>query len=292
MIDTVIYEPVEVPIYAVVMGVLFGLAVLTYFWPSWLKKAEKKNKKNALLLLFFGLAVGLVGSDKPIIEAKKGLFRFLFHAVEKPWQLAQTSAAVNIASNRIDAAEATFDAVADVATNTAVEYISFDWHVPNRLVDDGRQNVMAWTVQVVPANINDVLFEDHYVAFNATASTNPAVIVIDYAVTNPTGGVEHISANVIASSYPDLIPVTVASGIHSCYWYRVQVPEAFVNSVRDWNGEALFGAPPDRGGFDIQGTLVVDDGDNVWIGRTDDIDLGDGSYLSITNGIVIGVTNE
>ena len=50
--------------------------------------------------------------------------------------------------------------------------------------------------------------------------------------------------------------------------------------VIDWNGEALFGSPSGSGrGFDLLGTLVIDDGDDIWVGAT-------------TNHVFGAVTNE
>jgi hypothetical protein len=58
------------------------------------------------------------------------------------------------------------------------------------------------------------------------------------------------------------------------------VPAAFTDELRDWNGEALFGSPAGSGrGFDLLGTLVVDDGDDIWVGATTNIFMG-------------GITNE
>ena len=69
--------------------------------------------------------------------------------------------------------------------------------------------------------------------------------------------------------------MTLQSGAYTCYWFRCEVPLAFTNAVRDWNGEALFGSPAGSGkGFDLLGTLVVDDGDSIWVGATTNVVLG------------------
>jgi hypothetical protein len=93
------------------------------------------------------------------------------------------------------------------------------------------------------------------------------------------GTVQRFSSPTITNSYPVMVPVNLQSGSHTCYWFRCEVPMAFTNAVRDWNGETLFGSPEGSGkGFDLLGTLLIDDGDNIWAGAT-------------TNMVVNGVTN-
>jgi len=124
------------------------------------------------------------------------------------------------------------------------------------------------------------LYEDHYVSFNAAASTNPAVILIEYAKRRDDGTVERYSSEVTTNSFPDTTVVELQSGSHTCYWFRCPVPAAFTNELRDWNGEALFGSPSGSGrGFDLLGTLVVDDGDDIWVGAS-------------TNHVFGAITNE
>jgi hypothetical protein len=133
---------------------------------------------------------------------------------------------------------------------------SFDWHSPNRLPYHARQNVLGRTVWVTPTNVNGVACEDHYVAFNESATTNPAVILIEYTRKLDDGTILRYSSPTITNSYPVMVPVNLQSGSHTCYWFRCEIPLAFLNCcVRDWNGEALFGSPQDSGkGFDLLGT--------------------------------------
>jgi len=216
----------------------------------------------------------LTGGSKetPVLS---NLFRMLFWHGED-WALAQaydanasSRQAVASATNALAAATNTAaQAVAFVATNHTVTY-SFDWHSPNRLPYHDRRNVLGRTVKVAATNIAGVLYEDHYVAFNERATTNPAVILIEYARTLDDGSIERYSSPTITNSYPIMVPVELQSGSHTCYWFRCEVPLAFTNCVRDWNGEALFGSPTGSGkGFDLLGTLVIDDGDNIWEGAT------------------------
>jgi hypothetical protein len=209
----------------------------------------------------------------------QSLFKFLFWDPGQPWQLSGADAMLDGAQESVAQAEADLDEVDAVTASNDVVTLSFDWHAPDRLPYHERQNVLAWTAQVVPTNINGTLYEDHYIAFNASASTNPAVILIEYAQQTPAGIVRY-SSEVTTNSFPDTTVVELQSGSHTCYWFRCPVPTAFTNELRDWNGEALFGSPSGSGrGFDLLGTLVVDDGDDIWVGATTNIFMG-------------GITNE
>lgn len=166
--------------------------------------------------------------------------------------------------------------------------LSFDWHSPDRLPEHDRQNVLARTVWVTPTNIAGVLYEDHYVAFNAAASTNPAVILIEYAGRGNDGTVVREQAETVTNSYPNTVVLSLQSGSHTCYWFRCNVPVAFTNRLRDWNGEAIFGAPDGSGkGFDLLGTIVIDDGGDLWLGATTNMVIG-----SITNTVKNGIILE
>jgi len=224
------------------------------------------------------------------------LFRMLFWHGNDIWALtgAATSnelaaASLVAATNSINIATNTAAQVeAFVSTNDVVTF-SFDWHSPNRLPYHDRQNVLGRTVLVHPTNILGTLYEDHYVAFNEAATTNPAVILIEYARDRGDGTVERYSSPTITNSYPVMVPVTLQSGVHTCYWFRCAVPLAFTNScvVRDWNGEALFGSPDGSGnGFDLFGTLLIDDGDNIWEGATTNMVIG-AKTNEVKNGVIL-----
>jgi hypothetical protein len=195
--------------------------------------------------------------------------------------VATSTNAIRIATNT--AAQVT----AFVETNNVVT-LSFDWHSPNRLPYHDRQNVLGRTVWVQPTNILGVLYEDHYVAFNESATTNPAVILIEYARDLGNGTVERYSSATITNSFPVMFPIAVQSGVHTCYWFRCEVPAAFINCcVRDWNGEALFGSPDgSEKGFDLLGTLLIDDGDNIWEGATTNM-VVNGVTNTVKNGIIL-----
>lgn len=238
-------------------------------WARW--RAARGHVRLAALAVL--LVSTLIGSDKGVVNVTR-MFRFLFWDPQQPWHLAGVQEALTIASSGNETAEADLELVEAVTSSNEVWTLSFDWHAPDRLPPHDAQNVMAWTCAVVPTNINGTLYEDHYVAFNGFASTNPAVILIEYARRTDAGGIERYSSEVVTNSYPATSVVELQSGSHTCYWFRCPVPQPFVNEVRDWNGEALFGSPAGSGrGFDLLGTLVVDDGDAVWVGATTNIVL-------------------
>lgn len=223
------------------------------------------------------------------------VYRMLFFHGGDIWPLldsaqnnASASTSIGSATNSISSSTNTSAAaVAFVDTNT-VATLSFDWHQPNRLPEHARQNVLGRTVWVHPTIINGVVYEDHYVAFNAAASTNPAVIMIEYARHLDDGTVERVSATTVTNSYPSTVVLSLQSGSHTCYWFRCEVPAAYTNIcvLRDWNGEALFGSPEGSGrGFDLLGTLVIDDGNDVWVGATTNIVMPETNYR-VRNGII------
>lgn len=221
------------------------------------------------------------------------LFRVLFWHGDD-WALlpaydsnAQSIQAVTASTNAINTATNTSLAVEAFVNSNTVVTLSFDWHSPNRLPYHDRQNVLGRTVWVHPTNILGTLYEDHYVAFNEAATTNPAVILIEYSRTRDDGTIERYNAPTITNSYPVMIPVNLQSGSHTCYWFRCEVPLAFTNAVRDWNGEALFGSPEGSGkGFDLLGTLIIDDGDNIWEGATTNM-VVNGVTNAVKNGIIL-----
>ena len=252
-------------------------------------KTESRLSRCILLLIISYCTMCTGKGPNPLAP----LFRVLFWHGED-WALLSSyndveGAKANNAATIQDVNTATNnarEAVAFVETNKVVT-MSFDWHQPNRLPYHDMQNIMGFTTKVVATNIAGVLYEDHYVSFNEAASTNPAVIFIEYAATCEDGSVERYTAEVVTNSYPVMVPVTLQSGTYNCYWFRCPVPVAFTNSVRDWNGEALFGSPIGVGsGFDLLGIVVVDDGDNLWVGVSTNAVIG-GATNHFENGINI-----
>ena len=263
------------------------LAELRRVWRSW---GFPLRAVMVLLLVNATLTGGSKG-EHPLAS----FYRTLLWQADAIWPLetAFRSASSASASNAVSAAsveEATNTAasVEAYAASNAVVTLSFDWAQPNRLPYHDRQNVLGRTVWVNPTNINGTLYEDHYVAFNEAATTNPAVILIEYAWRNADGELVRESAETVTNSYPIMVPVRLQSGTATCYWFRCAVPVSVTNAcLRDWNGEALFGAPQGSGkGFDLLGTLVIDDGDAVWVGATTNMVSG-GVTNRVRNGIVL-----
>jgi len=247
-------------------------------------------KKNIILCMFLFSLSASASEHTPIAS----LFRMLFWR-GGDWALMAaydknnaSQQAVTTSSNAVITATNTAAEVESYVDTNNVVTFSFDWHSPNRLPYHERQNVLGRTVWVQPTNILGVVHEDHYVAFNESATTNPAVIMIEYARTLDNGTVERISSPTVTNSYPNMYPVTLQSGVHTCYWFRCAVPVAYTNSLRDWNGEALFGSPEGSGkGFDLLGTLLIDDGDNIWEGATTNMVFG-----AVTNQVKNGIVLE
>lgn len=245
-----------------------GWKELRRLWRS----AGVPGRAAAIMLL---AACTLTGGSKESNQPVSRLFGLLFWHPGSPWQLAGPASDVAETAAALASAETDLSETLAVAESNDVFTLSFDWPAADRLPAHDRQNVLAWTAKVAPTNIAGVLYEDHFVAFNAMASTNPAVILIEYARTLDNGEVERFSATVITNSYPQTVPVALQSGTYNCYWFRCAVPAAYADSVRDWNGEALFGSPAGSGkGFDLLGTLVIDDGGDVWVGATTNLVLG------------------
>ena len=262
---------------------------LKRIWASW----GFPTRLVMTVLLVWAASTGGAKGPNPV----SSFFNVMFWHGSDIWPLLDSSqknaaAASNIttSTNSINSAtNSAAEAVAFVNTNT-VAVLSFDWHQPNRLPEHARQNVLGRTVWVHPTNIAGTVYEDHYVAFNAAATTNPAVIMIEYARRLDDGTIERYSASTVTNSYPDTVVLNMQSGNHTCYWFRCEVPAAFTNIcvLRDWNGEALFGSPEGSGrGFDLLGTLVIDDGNDIWVGATTNIvvDIYNSRY-PVRNGII------
>lgn len=227
------------------------------------------------------------GGTKGISPMTK-LFTVLLWNPTDVWELYTPHEQVRQAESNITQTVSNAAFVSNAVATHSVATLSFDWSARERLPYRDEQNVLAWSCAVIPTNIDGTLYEDHFVEFNATASTNPAVILIEYARTLDDGSVERYAQKVVTNSYPRTSVVNLQSGSHTCYWFRCQVPEAFTNSVRDWNGEALFGSPEGSGhGFDLLGTLVIDNGNQVWLGATTNIVIG-----GITNAVQNGIFME
>ena len=253
-----------------------------------MKNRKLKAPLSTLIVIGLSAMAIAIGSDKS--TPSKLFSRWLMFGTKDSWELQTQDDDLTTATIALTATQQALDASEELLDDADVCYISFDWHIPNRHPNvDGRQNVMGWVVKVAPTNINGRVYEDHYVAFSAQAADQPSVLLIEYAKTLEDGTIQRYLSDVVTNSYPDKITVALDSGNHECYWFRSEVPEPFINEPRDWNGELLFGAPIDSGrGFDLSGILVVDDGNEVWVGDSG-LKAIDGINYVFTNGICIGV---
>lgn len=277
----------------VISAAIFLIAFLIWFlvWihekqenPAFIQYWRSLTRFDRVFLTTMFVVMTLIGGSKDPAITK--LFKLLFWPYGEVSQLVPAWIATTHAENdHIVITNLLTTMESNINTNTI--NISFDWHAPNRLPEHNRQNTLGWTVWVTPITIDGILYEDHYVAFNAQASDAPAVINIEYARTLSDGTIERYTSSVVTNSYPEKVDIHLQSGTYPCYWFRCAVPIPFVNEPRDWNGEALFGSPHGSGGgFDLAGTLVIDDGNNVWVGATTNIILN-GVGQSFANGINI-----
>lgn len=199
-------------------------------------------------------------------------------ALEASLSVAQADSATAAAASASAAGTAALVAAAIPLASALT--LDLDWHPETRVPDAA--NIMAWEAWAQPVVVGGVLCEDHYVAFSATPTEAPGM-VFDYA--DLTG--ERHAAQAFTNSFPTLYGVTLPSGVHSCYWFRCEVPAPFRTRLRTWNGEVRFGGPPGSAfGFDIAGILLIDDGNAIWRGLTTNI-VFNGEALEHVNGILL-----
>jgi hypothetical protein len=312
MFSRVACEPIDLSVlfntmaqhlmFLLIFGGLFAFLIVRYYESGEAQALMADLRKfykslgipgRVILGVFLVVMAYRGGAKAPPVTSS--MYRTLFWHGDDIWALLPANEAKEAAEAKVATATDSIAQATNIAnqvtyyveTNNVVT-LSFDWHSPNRLPYHDRQNVLGRTVWVTPTNILGVLYEDHYVAFNESATTNPAVILIEYSRRLDDGTVQRFISPTITNSFPTMYPITVQSGTHTCYWFRCEVPAAFTNCcVRDWNGEALFGSPEGSNkGFDLLGTLVVDDGDNIWQGSTTNIVVG-GVTNEVRNGIIL-----
>lgn len=167
----------------------------------------------------------------------------------------------------------------ELATASALT-IDFGWSFDNR--EPAALNYLAQEHWATTTNINGILHEDHYLEFSSAPSEAPTMV---FSYQDLLG--ETYLATTITNSYPTLHAITLPSGVHSCYWFRCEVPAAFAHRLRTWEGEARFGGPIDSEyGFDVAGVFIIDDGAQIWQGRTITTEIGTNT-VEFSNGIAI-----
>lgn len=169
--------------------------------------------------------------------------------------------------------------VIDLAADANILTLAADWPHSAR---PEPANIMASEILVCPTNIADVLYEIRYIEFSQLPSEAPN-IVVQYKDQRGNTATSEPDTN----SFPTLVGVDVQSGSHSCYWFRVKVPERFRQNLRTWETDVKFGGPLGSAyGFEISGLIVIAEGGNYWRGLTKDLTIG-GETHSFNNGVLM-----
>jgi len=290
-----------------IMGVSIFALWLVWLASVWVSSVAKRGvfrRMRARPLKYLGYACILfyctaVGSDKggaviptlsmllwnPVIRIFGG-----HPSVPKAETVTESDAAadsadywLNAASVRMAATSNLWRSVQADATNVACYTLAADWNHPAR--DPNPKNILASLVWVSRTNLSGVVCDIHFVEFSAAPSATPAML-FDY---HDSSGVTNYVRPALGS-FPDTVPVSLPSGVHTCYWFRVDVPLAFVPCLRTWDNEARLGGPVGSDqGFDIAGTLLLDVGGKLWRGRTLSTLIG-GVPCEFSNGMLLTPT--
>lgn len=237
------------------------------------------------------LAIMLIAVTVQANEITPGsqLFRFLLWGAHQLWDLQPTVDTLALTTTALQQINedhlATSNTVNTInaGLSTNIWTVSFGWPMLDRTPVDDRQNVMGEEVWRDSIWIENELYHDHYIQFNAHVSTNPTVLSIEYSARADDGSIQCWQANVISNSYPATFPIQIGTNTYSCYMFRNKVPNAITNCVIDWDREVIFGAPEDSGrGFSIEGVFVVDRDGEIWVGR---------NYTNIINNVTNVVLN-
>jgi len=219
-------------------------------------------------------------SDKPPVSVERVMQSFMmFNASTRtiyPSGLAasgdDSASALDTAARSLEKCEAaeyvsamatsTVALVSEELANAAAITVDFGFSYQSR--EPSAVNQMAQVQWVTATNISGILYEDHYVEFSSTPTEAPGM-VFDYSdLLNESHTVEAIT-----NSFPTVYGITLPSGVHSCYWFRCEVPVAFTNRLRTWKGPVRFGGPVGSSyGLSIAGVFLIDDGNTIWQGRT------------------------
>lgn len=245
---------------------------------------------RVVAVLAVAIAAQSAGSKGVSPVAK--LYSAIFWHPETAWALAgpdadvrAAQASLGSASNDLAAASAALESVAAVVDTQSVWSVSCGWPMRDRTPEHATQNVLGENPWRSNVWINGELYHDHYVAFNASVGTNPAILSIDYTARQNDGSLARWLASVTTNSYPQKSVLHLEHGAYTCYWFRCKVPEAITNCVIDWDREVIFGAPTGTGrGFNIAGVFVVSKDGELWQGRTY-TNVVDGATNVVINGI-------
>lgn len=241
-------------------------------WPEW-----ANTRRRVAVWCVFVLVFSAFGADKApgprimrMLLWHSGLSRFFGSSdVPKERTVTEAEAALDGAETNMvltaSHAETVSNVTADViaAASTAECWtVDCDWPLASRY--DTYKNVLVSFSWSQPTNVSGVLYDDNYLEFSQTPGDAPQML-FDYH--DRLGRTNYVTA--VTNSYPDTFVVQTQSGSHTCYWFRCEVPSAFTNCVRTWDDEARLGGPVGSDqGFDIAGTLLLDDGGTLYQGRT------------------------
>lgn len=246
-----------------------------------------------LAIAFFTLYGGSKGAI--IVPAKQMSFMFFnpsLRAIFPPGMVGEAKQSEQVmtdifnADNVLSAASTNSVMASDKASQVlalATDYsaltIAVDWPHSSR---PDPANIMASEIMVCPTNITDVLYEIRYIEFSQLPSEAPG-IVVQYKDQRGNSMLVEPETN----SFPDLFNITVQSGSHSCYWFRVKVPDQFKRNLRTWETDVKFGGPIGSAyGFEIAGLIVISEGGNYWRGLSKNLMIG-GESRTFDNGVLM-----
>lgn len=275
---------------------VFWFIVLGYernWWhlmPDWACTLPRKLTWLAVIIV-----VTALGADKsPVPRLLRMLLwdnvigRF-YGSTEVPQERTVTEAAaaldgaetnLGLAASHAQAASNLLDAVISAASTSQCWTVDVDWPLASRY--DLGANVLVAFSWSQPTNVNGVLYDDHFLSFSQEPGDVPQML-FDYH--DQTGTTQYVAA--VTNSFPTTSIVLTQSGVQTCYWFRCEVPVAFTNCVRTWDDEARLGGPIGSGqGFDIAGTLLLDNGGTLYQGRTLTTTIG-GQECEFQHGLLL-----
>jgi len=143
-------------------------------------------------------------------------------------------------------------------------------------------NIIASQIWVEPTNVVGELYENRYIEFSSVPSESPR-IVVNYMDQRGNS----VLVEPITNSFPTLVGINVQSGSHSCYWFRVKVPDMFRHNLRTWEDDVKFGGPIGSGyGFEVAGIIVFGSAGEYWRGIDAELTIG-GDSLEFSNGVLM-----
>jgi len=250
-------------------ALISGLACM---WIYAATKAPQTVERVTQSMLMFDLATRqLVPAG---ITASGDYADLLLIRTDTARELADAAAGYSTLATNLSALTAAELAAAEVTTLTC------SW--PYQTREPNAVNQMAHEHWATPTNIAGTLYEDHYIEFSSAPTEAPGMV---FEYTDLLG--ETYNSEAITNSYPTAYPVSLPSGVHSCYRFRCAVPAAFTARLRTWTGPVRFGGPVGSSyGLSIAGVFLIDVGSTIWQGRTLTTEIGSNTVEWI-NGVAV-----